>query len=271
MPYKGALLGAGRRWSGKSSASTVCRPAARRPATWEGGVMLSDRTLGPLPDTDLVKELGLDFLSSGLSSPDRLHQQARESMSRWHRTFHRARQRVGRLALTGGGPFWWQETATLLVKEAHRAGLRVWLSQALAAEVPVPTRAALCSWCHLQFLAFDVFDKAGIANFCVPKTGLLLDQDLLRLTAPYFSATSVGPEAGLIADTPDWEDMPCYTLEKPKRPSDPELYDPDEYLVLVDQLRYSGISVPSGLSKADWQALVSSAWNYARHLAREHG
>src|SRR5262249_23562205 len=152
------------------------------------GAMLSDRTLGPLPDAALLKKLGLQIPSGRVRDAEHFYAHAQEVRSGWGMRYDAARRWVDRQALVPEGPYSGREKATLLVEESHRAGLRSWLSQTVAANVPVRTLADLRAWCLLQITAFDVLEDAGTPHFCVPEQEPLLDHDLLLLTAPLFSA-----------------------------------------------------------------------------------
>jgi hypothetical protein len=149
----------------------------------------------------------------------------------WTPRAQAGQERIPRLV-----PWELRRPAQGLLYEAHRAGVRLWLGQALAAHVSVGTPADLRWWCELQYRALETLQHAYPAAFCRSYGFTLCDALLIDLAWPLLGD-------GEPSDREFWQQVLAeFTCRDPDRPP------------------------PGYLNPEGCQDLVSRAWGLVREL-----
>jgi hypothetical protein len=225
--------------------------------------MFSKRYFGPPPGKSLLVALGLRFPAEVYTDAGKWYWHARTVLEAWHAKgpagHCRISEQVCQVPACSSRP----EQAGLLLSEAYRAGLRVWLDGVLGSEVPIKSPDDLRLWSTLQLTAIRHCKEAYPIHLCKGPQQLY-DADLLRMFGVLLlgCVRKVSPKQGQQLGE-QLGRLRCHRLGEEDRTCSSHSCRLSEA---------AGIPVPEQPKPEEFQRLVSQTWDYLRavgHLTKQ--
>jgi hypothetical protein len=216
---------------------------------------------GQAPDTTLLEQLGLAFPVDITQSAEQLHAGALTRIEVWSERCRRTVDHLAASPILVSAPRT-KANATALLREAQRAGTRMWLGAVFNTPAVVARTVDLRSWCSLQLRVLGhIEDSLMVALVWFSGGDFLEDAQLLREARPLLSGTDLERDEVIEREQVRWTHLSYFGLHT----------DWEEYVMEAERLEQEGRPLPVGLRRPELQRLLRRAWAYLSPVAERTG